>query len=59
MAQTTGAAVPIAALFGWLNGVNTPVDGWTADLSRRSEGRIAARRDLPTPQADLRVVLDP
>ena len=58
LAQTIGAAVPIAALFGWLAGVDTPVEGWTADLSRRAEGRIAARRDLPTPQADLRVVLD-
>ena len=58
LAQNTGAAVPMNALFGWLKGDNTPVPGWTADLSRHSEGRIAARRDQPTPQADLRVVLD-
>lgn len=58
LAQNTGAAVPMTALFGWLQGDNTPVPGWTADLSRHSEGRIAARRDEPTPQADLRVVLD-
>lgn len=58
LAQNTGAAVPLAALFAWLQGDNTPVPGWTADLSRHSEGRIAARRDHPTPQADLRVVLD-
>jgi outer membrane lipoprotein LolB len=58
LAQNTGAAVPMTALFGWLQGDNTPVPGWTADLSRHSEGRIAARRDQPTPQADLRVVLD-
>lgn len=58
LAQNTGAAVPITALFGWLQGDNTPVPGWTADLSRHSEGRITARRDQPTPQADLRVVLD-
>ena len=58
LAQNTGAAVPMTALFGWLQGDNTPVPGWTADLSRHNEGRIAARRDQPTPQADLRVVLD-
>lgn len=58
LAQNTGAAVPITALFGWLRGDNTAVPGWTADLSRHSEGRIAARRDQPTPQADLRVVLE-
>ena len=58
LAQNTGAAVPMTALFSWLQGDNTPVPGWTADLSRHGEGRIAARRDQPTPQADLRVVLD-
>ncbi len=58
LAQNTGAAVPMTALFSWLRGDNTPVTGWTADLSRHSEGRITARRDQPTPQADLRVVLD-
>jgi outer membrane lipoprotein LolB len=34
------------------------VAGWNADLSRFSEGRIAARRVEPAPQADLRLVLD-
>jgi outer membrane lipoprotein LolB len=58
MAQNTGAAVPMTALFGWLRGDDTPIPGWTADLSRWSEGRIAARRNQPAPQADLRVVLD-
>lgn len=58
LAQNTGAAVPMTALFSWLQGDNAPVPGWTADLSRHSEGRIAARRDQPTPQADLRVVLE-
>ena len=58
LAQNTGAAVPMTALFGWLQGNNTPVPGWTADLSRHSEGRITARRDQPTPQADLRVVFE-
>lgn len=58
MAQATGAAVPMSALFAWLRGDNASVSGWTADLSRQSEGRITAKRILPAPEADLRVVLD-
>ena len=58
LTETTGAAVPMAALFGWLRGQTTPVAGWTADLSRHREGRVTARRNDPAPQADLRLVLD-
>lgn len=58
MERTTGAAVPLSALFAWLKGDNATASGWSADLSRQSEGRITARRLLPTPEADLRVVLD-
>lgn len=58
LAQTTGAAVPISALFNWLEGKNISVNGWTADLSRQGVGRIAAKRVDPAPQADLRIVLD-
>jgi outer membrane lipoprotein LolB len=58
MAQATGAAVPLSALFAWLQGDNANVSGWSADLSRQSEGRISAKRSQPTPQTDLRVVLD-
>ena len=58
MAQATGAAVPLGALFAWLQGNNATASGWSADLSRHGEGRIAATRMQPMPQADLRVVLD-
>ncbi|MEO7159054.1 MAG: lipoprotein insertase outer membrane protein LolB [Polaromonas sp.] len=58
MAQATGAAVPLKALFAWLQGDNAHVSGWSADLSRHSEGRISAKRAQPAPAADLRVVLD-
>lgn len=58
MAQATGAAVPLSALFAWLQGDHASVSGWSADLSRRSEGRILAKRTQPLPQTDLRVVLD-
>ena len=58
LAKTTGAAIPITALFDWLVGKNTSLSGWTADLSQQSSGRITARRTEPAPQADLRIVLD-
>jgi outer membrane lipoprotein LolB len=58
MERTTGAAIPLTALFGWLQGSNASVSGWSADLSRHGEGRVSARRTLPAPEADLRVVLD-
>lgn len=58
MERATGAAVPPSALFAWLQGINASVSGWSADLSRRGEGRISASRAQPRPQAELRVVLD-
>jgi outer membrane lipoprotein LolB len=57
-ARATGTAIPVAALFDWLRGTNTPVPGWEADLSQLAEGRLRARRSSPPPAADLRVALD-
>jgi outer membrane lipoprotein LolB len=56
--RTTGAAVPITALFAWLQGQNISVPGWQADLSRQPEGRINAQRTSPAPSAQLRIVLE-
>jgi len=56
--QAAGTPIPVAALFDWLRGVNTPVAGWEADLTQLAEGRIRARRSDPPPAADLRVALD-
>jgi len=58
VAHATGSAIPIAALFDWLRGVNTPVPGWQADLAQLDQGRLRAQRLQPPPPADLRVVLD-
>ena len=57
-ADATGAAIPVAALFDWLRGVDTPVAGWRADLSMLGQGRLTAQRLEPGPPADLRLVLD-
>lgn len=56
--HATGAAIPVAALFDWLRGIDTLVAGWQADLSLLGQGRLKAKRLQPPPQADLRVVLD-
>jgi outer membrane lipoprotein LolB len=56
--HVTGSAIPVAALFDWLRGIDTPAPGWRADLSQLAEGRVAAKRLEPPPQADLRVVLE-
>ncbi len=58
LAQTTGAAVPISALFDWLIGKNTSAPGWAADLTQQGNGRISAQRTNPLPSANLRIVLD-
>ncbi len=55
---STGAAIPVQALFAWLQGQNTSVPGWLPDTSRHSDGRISAVRSDPLPQAQLRIVLD-
>lgn len=54
--EATGADLPLAALFDWLDGQPTRAEGWQADLSQRAQGRLRAQR-LALPQADLRVVL--
>lgn len=58
VAAATGAPLPVAALFDWLAGRNTPVPGWQADLSQLADGRVRARRTDPQPSADLRIALD-
>jgi outer membrane lipoprotein LolB len=57
-AKTTGAALPIDALFSWLQGRDVPVSGWQADLSGMSQGTLSAKRTDPTPEVTLRIKLD-
>ena len=53
-----GTDVPVTALFAWLDGQALMVDGWEVDLSDRGQGKIQARRSIPAPVAELRVLLD-
>lgn len=57
--ELSGTALPVTALFAWLNGQPAAAGGWTADLSRQPEGRITARRTEPAPSAELRIVFQP
>jgi outer membrane lipoprotein LolB len=55
--QATGTAIPVGAIFEWLNGNQATATGWQADLSGSAEGRLVARRTDPAPQATLRIAL--
>lgn len=61
MQQATGTPLPLAALFDWLVGLNTPVAGWQTDLSQINNPdsqRLTAKRTAPLPEVELRIVLD-
>lgn len=55
--QGTGVALPLQALFDWLDGRAAPAAGWEPDLSQFHEGRITARRTDPLPRVELRIRL--
>lgn len=57
-AAVTGTAVPVRALFDWLHGKPRAEAGWEPDLSRLADGHLLARRMLPAPAAELRVILE-
>jgi outer membrane lipoprotein LolB len=56
--EVTGAALPMDAMFDWLQGKNTHSLGWQADLSAMHQGTLAAKRLSPEPLVVLRIKLD-
>ncbi len=56
--KATGAALPVEAIFGWLQGQQVNATGWQADLSSVSQGSLSARRIDPAPEVTLRIKLD-
>jgi len=56
--ETTGAALPMDAMFDWLQGKATASPGWQADLSALNQGTLIARRLAPEPLVVLRIKLD-
>lgn len=57
--KTTGAALPIEAIFSWLQGRQATAPGWLADLTAASQGSLVARRTAPAPEVLLRIKLEP
>ncbi|MDP3700476.1 MAG: outer membrane lipoprotein LolB [Hylemonella sp.] len=57
--EATGTALPIAALFEWLQGRPATAEGWQADLTQLDAGRVVARRSQPAPAAELRLIIEP
>ena len=56
--ETTGAALPMGAMFDWLEGKATASPGWFADLSTLQLGSLLAKRVSPEPLVVLRIKLD-
>jgi outer membrane lipoprotein LolB len=56
--KATGAALPVEAIFGWLQGREVQATGWLADLSGVSQGSLSAQRTHPAPEVTLRIKLD-
>lgn len=56
--KITGAALPMAAIFNWLEGRDEPVAGWRTDFSNVQEGSLVAQRTAPMPEVTLRIKLD-
>ena len=62
--RLTGVALPMAALIDWLQARPTQVEGWNADLSQISSGKLWVQ-SMPSsattllPQVTLRLVVEP
>ena len=54
----TGAALPLGAVFAWLDGIDANTGGWMADLSKIGQGRLLARRSSPEPVVNLKLIVD-
>ncbi len=65
--RLTGTALPLAALIDWLQARPTQVEGWRADLSQISSGKLwvqstpasAATSTAAMPQVTLRLIVEP
>ncbi|MEY4491381.1 MAG: hypothetical protein RLY41_1187 [Pseudomonadota bacterium] len=56
--KVTGTALPMAAIFEWLQGQEVAIAGWQTDLSAAQQGNFQARRLSPQPEVTLRIQLD-
>lgn len=56
--QATGTELPVASIFEWLAGNDVSTPGWQADLRELPNGRLIARRSVPLPAVEMRLVLE-
>jgi len=54
-----GTPVPLTALFAWLAGDPSNLDGWQVDQTQFDSGKIVAQRVDPAPRAEIKVLLEP
>ena len=55
MTRLTGAPLPVAALFDWLQVLRTVASGWS--LESLDSSRIVAQREHPLPRVSLRLAV--
>jgi outer membrane lipoprotein LolB len=55
--KATGADLPVASLFAWLNGRAEEAPGWQVDLADLPAGRIQAQHTEEV-QSELKIILD-
>lgn len=56
--DAVGTSLPIAALFDWLRGQPADFAEWQVSVQDRGTGRLLARRTLPAPPVEMRLILD-
>ena len=56
--ELTSAALPVRALFDWLQGQPGADGPWRVDLSEHARGRLQAQRQQPLPRAELRLLFE-
>jgi outer membrane lipoprotein LolB len=59
VAHSLGTPLPLAAVFGWLQGQTTIAAGWSVDLQDLPAGRLRAWRLAPDAAAEIRIILEP
>ena len=55
--EVLGTELPVSALFAWVAGEPKLTEGWSANLTDYSRGRIKAHRQNPSPATELNLVL--
>ena len=56
--HATGTALPVTALFTWLQGGQASATGWEVELENIASGRLIARQLAREPQAELKIILE-